>query len=374
MTATLRNGRSEAHESFRKSVADSPLWGELVGWNNRGGKDERRHIDLVNALRAAGLDERLARELLPRHAFTRACNKMAEARIIRKIDEAGDEIRFQFTAEIPEGEQYKYEMEAILCLDKILGKIRASTEPTPEKKAKVLALIDLAQTQLDRAMDARTTTDVTKVAKRVFENRSDLIPFLDQGGAYLVPIDSLDLVDRVEAYLKTLNFTMVRLPIPKGSPSGDRAVKTSVFEYLDGLIKDHDKAVDGFCETTRDSTLRGAAEALSAIRFKADAYSVALGEKLEELTASLAAGKEKLEAKIKEVTLAKTASAETEKKREKSGSATVAAGTGDADDAGDDGTGTCIAFCDHCNVRNDVADGAKLHVCRACKKEFALEW
>ena len=52
----------------------------------------------LQALREAGLDEGVARELAPRHAFARACRKLSERRIIRPIAEDADTIRFQFTA------------------------------------------------------------------------------------------------------------------------------------------------------------------------------------------------------------------------------------------------------------------------------------
>src|SRR5262249_43252004 len=59
----------------------TPLLGEVITWNAGGVKV--KHVALVEALRDAGLDEKVARELAPRHAFTRACRKLGEKRIIR---------------------------------------------------------------------------------------------------------------------------------------------------------------------------------------------------------------------------------------------------------------------------------------------------
>src|SRR4051812_21542617 len=85
---------------------DVKLLGEIITWSTAGGTI--RHVDLVEALRAAHLDEAVARELAPRHAFTRACKKLAEARIIRQIGEDAATITFQFTAEHRDGDRFQY--------------------------------------------------------------------------------------------------------------------------------------------------------------------------------------------------------------------------------------------------------------------------
>src|SRR5215472_1630510 len=85
------------------------LWGEVITWACSGVKV--RHLDLVNALKESGLDEGVARELAPRHAFTRACKRLSEARIIRQVSEDADTITFQFTSERKEGDRFEYELE-----------------------------------------------------------------------------------------------------------------------------------------------------------------------------------------------------------------------------------------------------------------------
>src|SRR6516165_10621779 len=102
----------------------TPLLGEIITWTCGGVKV--RHIDLVHALKDAGLDEGVARELAPRHAFTRACRRLAQARIIRQVSEDNKSITFQFTAEKKEGDRYEYELETLLTLDKDSGKVRCA--------------------------------------------------------------------------------------------------------------------------------------------------------------------------------------------------------------------------------------------------------
>ena len=80
------------------------LLGEILTWSCSGVKI--RLTDLVEALRDAGLDEGVARELAPRHAFSRACKKLSEARIIRPVAEDAHHITFQFTKESRASDSY----------------------------------------------------------------------------------------------------------------------------------------------------------------------------------------------------------------------------------------------------------------------------
>jgi hypothetical protein len=62
------------------AAAGQKLLGEIITWTCPG--LAVRHLDLIQALRTAGLDEGVARELAPRHAFTRACKRLSDQRII----------------------------------------------------------------------------------------------------------------------------------------------------------------------------------------------------------------------------------------------------------------------------------------------------
>src|SRR4051794_25587141 len=88
------------------------LLGEVITWSCTG--VSVRHLDLVTALRDGGLDEGVARELAPRHAFSRACKKLSEARIIRQVAEDETPLTFQFTSELREGDRFAYELETML--------------------------------------------------------------------------------------------------------------------------------------------------------------------------------------------------------------------------------------------------------------------
>src|SRR5438477_2304599 len=97
---------------FPGVLAGMTLLGEVITWSCTG--VVIRHPDLIDALRDAGLDETVARELAPRHAFSRACRKLSEARIIRQLADDGKAITFQFTAEHRDGDRFTYDLETVL--------------------------------------------------------------------------------------------------------------------------------------------------------------------------------------------------------------------------------------------------------------------
>src|SRR5262245_41083223 len=83
------------------------LLGEIITWSVSGAAI--RYADLTRALREADLKESVARELAPRHAFSRACHKLSEDRIIRQVSEDEETISFQFTAERLKGDRFEYD-------------------------------------------------------------------------------------------------------------------------------------------------------------------------------------------------------------------------------------------------------------------------
>src|SRR5262249_39917850 len=143
-------------------AAGNPLLGEVIAWSCSG--VSVRHPDLVAALRAADLDESVARELAPRHTFTRACKKLSDARIIRPVGEDDATVTFQFTQETRDGDRFDYHLETMLSLDKQTGRVTCDLP----------GLATLAQEELDRCVDARTGGDVTRVVQKLFDRAADL--------------------------------------------------------------------------------------------------------------------------------------------------------------------------------------------------------
>jgi hypothetical protein len=262
------------------------LLGEIITWSCS--RVSIRHLDLIQALRDAGLDESVARELAPRHAFARACRKLSEARIIRQVAEDEKTIKFQFTAEHRDGDHFSYDLETMLTLEKATGRVTCDLP----------GLATLAQEELDRCLEARTGSDVTRIIQKLFERRADLFPIREQGGAYFVPQEHSGFTDQVQSFLGRLNGKMYRFPVPAGTPEGDRSVRESVAAGLAAVIQEHQSAIEAFGEDTRPSTLERAAERIRQTRFKLEAYTAYLSDEKGRLEEQLAEASRRLRAKV----------------------------------------------------------------------------
>src|SRR6187551_2981247 len=97
------------------------LLGEVITWTCPGLSVP--HMALVEALSSSDLDPAVARELAPRHAFSRACRRLSDRRIIRLVAEDATTLTFQFTAESRAGDRYEYVMETLLKLEKQTGTV-----------------------------------------------------------------------------------------------------------------------------------------------------------------------------------------------------------------------------------------------------------
>ena len=276
-------------------ASGTQLLGEVISWTCSG--VTVNHAALMTALKEADLDANVARELAPRHAFTRACKKLSDQRIIRQVGEDESTVRFQFTAEHREGDKFEYQLETMLALDKRTGTVACDLP----------GLATLAQEQLDRAIDARTGSDVTRVIQKLFERHADLFPIRPQGGCYYVPQRHAAFVDKVQHFLGRINGQLLRFPIQAGTSEGDRSVKEAVAAGLAALIAEHRQAIETFGEDTRDDTLTRAAEKIRKTQFKIQAYAEYLNEAKSRLDRELATARQELRAKVEYLATASVA-------------------------------------------------------------------
>ena len=274
---------------FPHPPAAAALLGEIITWNAVGIRV--RHAQLVAALRASDLDETVARELAPRHAFARACKKLSDSRIIRLVEEDEAALRFQFTAERRRGDHFQYDLETMLELEKATGRITCALP----------ALAARAQEALDECLGTRTGSDVTRVVQRLFERRADLFPIREQGGCYFVPREHSGFVDRVERLVERLGGKVRRFPVPTGTERGDRSVKESVAAGLEAMIREHEAAIAEFGADTREKTLERAAERIRRTRHKVESYAAYLAEEKGRLEAAVAAAAARLRARVAEL-------------------------------------------------------------------------
>lgn len=262
--------------------------GEIVSWDVAP-KSRIPYTTLVESLKAAGLDAAVARKMSPRDAFARAASYLSDQDLIRKIDETAAFIRFQFTAEAKSSGRLEYEYKATLTLCKATGEV--SCEESPE-------LADKARKAIETEANFRYCNDITRITQRLFEQNADLFPVRASGGCYFVPAVFSEFCGKIEAFLTGVNGSLRRFPVPAGTRHGDQSVSASVTEGLERLVDEHTRAVDGFDETTRDSTLEKQVTAINNTRFKLESYAEFLGEKKAEIEETLNAAREALREKI----------------------------------------------------------------------------
>ena len=262
------------------------MLGEIITWKIQG--VAIGHADLLAGLMASDLDCDVAKELAPRNAFARACSKLNNERIIRKVAEDHSTISFQFTREALEEGKFSYHFESLLFLDKHSGNITSEN----------LELEQLAKEEFGRCLESRTANDVTRLVQRLFERHADLFTIRDQGGVYFVPEVHQDFVVKVESFVRNIGGSLQRFPIPAGSPQGNRAVQEAVAHGLQAIIDEHLQAVQKFGEDTRPDTLRRAEEKVRATKLKIEGYSFYLDKKREDLEASLQQASELLRTRM----------------------------------------------------------------------------
>lgn len=273
------------------------LSAELVTLGGRNGS-RYQYAAVVDALTFAGLDPKTAREFLPRNAWSRACRRLAEQRVIDVIREDDEDALFQFSRrhlvddKTEGGKQIDYRKEVKILLDKASGNLICRDE----------SVLQQARTELEKCLAERTNNDVTSIVHRLFRANGDLMPLPGAAGVYLVPIAYRNFLRKVEAFLTKLGRKPHIVPIPEGNADGDRTVQETVTEYLSSLIQDHETAVEGFGESTRNGTFEATAKRINETRIKIEAYALYLNERKAELLASVEAAKEKLAEAVERLT------------------------------------------------------------------------
>ncbi len=273
------------------------LAGEIVVWGFSG--PGVKFSDVRQAIQNGNFDKKLLRDRLPRHAFARACHKMAEDRHIVLVSEDTDYIKFQFTAMKRDSAEIRYQKETVVSLDKKSGRVSSSI-PT---------ITRLAEQKLAESMGEFKSADMTALVQRVFnqkggKEKADIFPIRRQGGAYFVPQLYSEFVDRAETLVQSLRGTFDRWPIAAGTPAGAKAIKNAVMEEFRSLAAEYGKAIEEFGDKTKEATRERMARHIKELQFKLDAYKDVLGDYHRELCES----KLKLDAKLREATLVAFAS------------------------------------------------------------------
>ncbi len=299
-TSVMSRPKSGPKERIREAFSDSlkgvELWGSVVTFDS--GHSDKTFLQVRDALTKAGFDPAVARELTPRSAFARAAKRLSEERVIDIIREDQEEVVFQFSKKnllAKEEPEYEYTKEHFVRLNKITGKITCVNDQ----------LRDRAQTEVDRCLEMRTTSDITRIVYLLMEKQADLIPLRKQGGTYFVPEKCVGIIDQVDTFLNEFGGEVIRMPVPKGTPYGDKAVQKNMAEYLNDMMKQLEQAVEGFSSSTREDTIKSTAEKINTTRAKIEGYALYLEDRKNDLLAFVEEVNKKLLTKIAEVSTEK---------------------------------------------------------------------
>ncbi len=265
--SNAKEAKEAKHKELVTSLDKTSLAGEVITWSSKT-EQQHRHKDIVAALMGAGLETKIARELLPRFAFSRAAKKLKESAVIDVVKDSENYVKFQFTKRTMKDDEWTYSKDTELTLNKTTGDITC-----PRKD-----LEKTAQKLLDEAMEIRTTSDISKIVQRLFDKNADLFPLRDQGGVYFVPVQFTEFTLKVHDFLEKLGGGIRRLPVPSGTQYGDKTIRDTVTDAMRAMLKEHLDAVGQFTLNTRKDTIQSAADKIKSTRVKIEAYANYLGE------------------------------------------------------------------------------------------------
>lgn len=247
---------------------------------------------LRDALSDTGFPVDLARDLLPRHAFTRASKSLAQKRIIRKLEENEDVLTFQLTQEVRGSDRFEYDFETYLYLNKKTGTVRCDDDK----------LREMAQGAVDNALQLRTSGDITQLCRTIISSQSKVtFPIRQMGGAYLIPAEHGAVIESLERLLKQIGVSMVRFPIPKGSVVAQENVREVMKNTFAALISKHSRKIAGLGDKTRGSTVEREMVEIQALQMQIEGYGELLASEAGRLLDQLGRAKKDLESKLMEL-------------------------------------------------------------------------
>lgn len=248
--------------------------GRLVKFNVR---PDGCTIDALRlALRVSGLGENKARDLLPRHAWARACRSLKDDRVISVVKEEGNYIYFQFTQEVQAGDRLNYNFQAILRLDKTTGDVFSAEDFNLAKYVKSL---------LDAAIPKRTKADITRLIHKIFKERKGDLASWDGGGTYFIFGEDELTAKSVENLLQLIGGSMssVRVALDGSDSDTTRSVSLTVKEHMLGLVEDFKDSCEKLTTETDDEAIQRRFSAVCELRDKVLFYSETLKEHAEEV-------------------------------------------------------------------------------------------
>lgn len=227
----------------------SPLAGYSLTWSI----DQKVSFGrILNALRAAEIDEKYLKELDAKATFSKAKRRMLKERTIDIVTDEGRYVVFQLTKKYCSNDGSKplmeYVYECQITLDTDIGIISCPEDKDIEAKARIL---------FEEAGCTRGDSEISKMLIAYLETEADIHAWnRKKGVVYFVPAKHETVVGRLELFFESLNVPFAPLPVFFGTKRGNKAMQLAVSSTITKLVTDFNDCVEGWDEHTRDDTIR----------------------------------------------------------------------------------------------------------------------
>jgi len=272
-----------------RTTDTSAKLGHVVYWSGNDADVPVR--DVQAALKAAGLNEEMAYDPEKKNAFIRAVRKAEEEKLVRRVEENGQKLVFQFTREFLSGQQLDYSCEALVTFSKTTAGIYSTS-----KQVEVLVAKHVLHTSTHFL-----PRDITALIQRIFKKEADLLPLRARGAVYFIPQAYTDLVSKVQDFMGRIGWTLESLNIGKEEASKG-AVYRAFIEEMKTTLAEMTATVTEIEQTPDEDTatrsltmrIRNVKESMTRVRN----YEELLSATADDLKAGLKSVHDRLTAKL----------------------------------------------------------------------------
>lgn len=275
------------HTNANSSNSSPSKLGTIVTWKSPSSVDL---VSLRSALTAEGFDPDLAKDMLPRSAFSRAARDMTEGRIIRKVEEDDTTIKFQFTKEFLDKQhsEIDYTKETAAYLDKSTGQVTASDQ----------VIASLCNSLVKAHMAKRQSQDVTRLVQKIFLTQGgDLAALRDAGGVYFVPAHFYKLQQRTKRFLAAIGGRLNEFSLETESDT-QASVAQGMAEYLNGLVVDFRNSCQNLSPDSRSFLQFRRMKEIGELRDKLEMHKDLLGGFVRSIESEIEQAENHLLAKL----------------------------------------------------------------------------
>ena len=199
--------------------------GEMVWWALPVGL-EVSHTKLMDALNLAGLDPKKARALPSVYVFNRAVARLARGKMRDRVEWSEDKVVIQVSTRVRVPGGIDYIREGTVTLDKATGAITCP-DPIVEVAAKA---------EFNAAIARRTTNDVTRLIKSLFDKQINKTVFPTCRGNYFLLAVELPFIESLEKFVAALGGMLMRWPIAEGLTVTNTTVQKVVVDSIQEAI------------------------------------------------------------------------------------------------------------------------------------------